>query len=115
MTLAKPEYIETDAIGRMIVLYCKVCGMPIARDVRGVFVRSPDYAEIKIEFMDGDKHVTNLCKGCVDVVADDPALLMEVYHADIEHLAQEVPSLRGLKAKLSPRITVVNTKRTGIV
>jgi hypothetical protein len=115
MTLAKPDYIETDAIGRMITLYCKVCGAPIGRDVRGVFARGQNYAEIKIQFMDGDNHVTNLCTTCVDRVADDKDLLMEVYHADIDHLAREVPSLSERKAKLAPRITVVNTKRTGIV
>lgn len=119
MTLARPDYIEKDAIGRMIALYCKVCGAQIAADRAGGFVRGPNYAELKMQFMDvdfPDFHVTNLCTNCVEVVSRDRTgtILLEMHDADIDMMAEEVPQLSIHKRRASPRVVAVDTKRRGI-
>lgn len=57
------------------------------------------YTEIKMIFPDGLKAVTHICKSCAATVGDDKELLLEMYNADVDILASEVPRLADLKRK----------------
>lgn len=59
--------------------------------------RTPQYTEIKMIFPDGLKAVTHICKKCVATIDSDRELMLEMYNADIDILAAEVPRLAGLK------------------
>lgn len=113
MTLARPDYIERDPIGRMIRLYCKVCGKLIGMDRRGGFHRLHNYGELKMKFLDGSDHVTNLCHDCIPLVAKSRELMMEVYQADVDDMGAEMPAMRLLKFKLAPKFVVANLGRDG--
>lgn len=115
MTLKRPDYIEYDKIGRMIRLFCAVCGTVIGEDRRGNFFRFTNYAELKMKFDNGQMHVTNLCTDCVVVVAQSPELMLEVYHADIDEMATEIPEMGAFKDdKGLPRYVTMDLTRSGL-
>ena len=81
MTLAKPDFAVYTQSGAIKWLYCKVCGAKIGHRDRMGFVRTPDYAEVKIRFDDGSFHVTSGCKNCLSTKMDK-RILQEMYEAD---------------------------------
>lgn len=115
MTLARPDYIELDANGRMVTLYCAVCGTKIGEDRRGNFYRFHNYAELKMKFSDGAMHVTNLCTGCVGAVAASRSLMFEVYQADIDEMVRSLPSMNVLRFKFSPEFVKLDVTRSGML
>lgn len=119
MTLARPDYCVRDKLGRMVELYCKVCGVQIGDDRAGAFLRFPKYGELKMQFSDGSKHVTNLCHDCIPIVADSRQLMMEVYYADLDDMARDAPpdiapSVMLLKFKLAPKFVRAEMSRFGL-
>jgi len=111
-----PDYIVNDRDGKMLAIGCKVCGTMIAgTDARG-FVRYANYGELKMKFKGGEHHVTNLCHDCMEIARHDPSLMYEVFCADIDHMAREIPSLASLKLQgLPTRCVATDHKRLGIV
>lgn len=114
MTLSRPNFIEYDRQGRMIRLFCSVCGTQIGEDQRGNFIRFPNYGELKMQFADGSKHVTNLCHTCIPIVADSRELMFEVYQADIDDMARDMPSMALQKLKFAPKFVEVDLTRSGL-
>jgi hypothetical protein len=114
--LAMPNYVVEGDQRRMMVCHCKVCGTKIGEDFRGAFLRLPNYCEIKMQFIDGTNHVTNLCAECLGRgVTEDLAMLSAMYDADMALMVREVPELAEvLGPKLGPRVVAVDTKRRGI-
>lgn len=101
--LQKPDYIEYDDDGSIKVIYCKVCGTVIAqwtikdrgetviidgkaRDVvKEKFTRLPNYAELKMQMVDGRAHVTNGCIDDIQRAAVSLELMQAMYEADIPY------------------------------
>jgi hypothetical protein len=83
--------------GLIVEIKCKGCGKTIAIGEGRSMKRTPQYTEIKMIFPDGLKAVTHICKGCAATVDEDRERLLEMYNADVDLLAAEVPRLIGLK------------------
>lgn len=112
--LKKPDYVDNDAIGRMIALYCKVCGTQIGADQRGNFFRGSNYAEMKIMWADGSKHVTQLCSDCVVAASNSPDVMLAMYNADIDDMVKSVPQMEAHREKFDPVCVAIELKRRGI-
>lgn len=106
MTLARKDYAVTSKDGVVVELYCKVCGTKIAGE-EGVgryrrFVRYPAYVEMKFETEYGF-HVTNLCRVCTIVAAEDEALRQEIYDADMDHILKDHDHVHKAHDKYRPK------------
>lgn len=112
--LARPDYVVLDDRGRMIELYCKVCGQQIGGIVRLKFTRFKNYAEVKFTFDDKSNHVTNLCVDCVYDVNDSPRLMKLIHNADLDIMAQDNPAFLEEKRRKRPRVTGLNADRSGL-
>lgn len=115
MTLIRPDYVENDKIGRMVGLYCKVCGQKIGEDRRGAFYRFPNYAELKMKFLDGAMHVTNLCHDCTPKVADSRELMFECYQADVDDMSRGQPFMATYRFKVAPVFVTASLDRNGLL
>lgn len=114
--LKMPDYITNSSDGKMIAIGCKVCGEGIAgTDAKG-FYRFANYGEMKMKFRNGEFHVTNLCHKCMETARRDVDLMYELFCADIDLMAKEIPSLKALKNQGAPlRCVATDTRRLGIV
>ncbi len=88
MTLAKPDYVTLDAHGRAIEVFCKCCGYKIMgfSAAKNRLAYTIDYCEVKIRMTDGTNHVTNVCRKCLNNLADDKDKLQELHDADMAYL-----------------------------
>lgn len=112
--LIRPDYVENDKIGRMIRLFCKVCGVEIGEYRRGNFIRHTNYAEMKIQFEDGTKHVTNMCTKCMGPVSRDKTLMIACHRADIDVMVKEIPAMARELLRARPKVVTIDKKRRGI-
>ena len=112
--LAKPDYVDNDKIGRMIRLYCKVCGAQIGEYRDGNFIRHKNYAELKMQFRDGVSHVTNLCTKCLGPVSRDPGLMLACQRADMDLMVLDIPEMARELLRSRPKCVAIDTKRRGI-
>ena len=104
--LKKPEYITRDRNGAMVRMHCKCCGCTIFEQNKHL----PIYAEIKMKFLDGSNahHVTNSCRKCSTIIANDPDLLLACFHADLDDMIKEDPRLEVVRGQTKPRVVVIN-------
>jgi hypothetical protein len=113
--LARPDYVEKDRIGRMIRLYCKNCGVLIGRDERGAFRRLRNYAELKMRFLGGSMHVTNVCKDCALLATESRELMVALHNADIDDMVRDVPEMGLERMRIAPRFISLDTTRSGLL
>lgn len=113
--LDKPDFILRNRSGAVHTIFCKCCGALIAQQRKRSFWRARIYAEVKIRFADNTAHVTNICVNCIPELQRNPALLYQVYEADINDLCIDNPAMEMfLVDKEKPRIVAVDTKGRGI-
>ncbi len=103
--LAMPDYIVRNKSGAIVEMFCKVCGANIYT-AKGR--HKATYAEVKMKFNDGSNafHVTNCCKKCATGLT--PATLLAMFHADLDDMVKDVPSLEAIRGQSKPRVVVVN-------
>lgn len=94
--LAKPLYVEFDARGRIAKLYCKGCGVEIAKLTPNGFARNNKYAEIKMRFSDNSAHVTNICSDCVKIAQRSANFRQLLHDADMDQMEAEDPQMGKL-------------------
>lgn len=103
------EYRRNPDTGRhdMVRINCKICGSIIGGPVDSgehaktervgqqtiiyrtqTFSRFALYTEVEIQFDDGSKHVTHLCKQCIPRL-NEPGMLERLYVADLAQFVHE--------------------------
>lgn len=115
--LARPAYIVTNDRGAITEIYCKSCGTQIAHMENLRLKLHDNYVEMKLRFDDNSFHVTNICAGCMDAVASDPANLQALHDADIDQMSAELNSdaLEFYKARQNPRCVAADLKQRGLI
>lgn len=82
MELRRPKFAEFDKAGRLVALFCRVCGSCIGATVGGQFRHRANYTEVTIRFSDGSRHVANGCLECMSAEMEAEEL-QGIYEADI--------------------------------
>lgn len=83
-----------------VVVFCKKCGCPLVSYVPherlrvngmplAVMAETNMYAELEIEFDDGSKHATPVCKTCIESISGDDIEAM--YAADMASWERTAP------------------------
>lgn len=113
--LQRPNFVVRSKLGTLKQLYCKCCGRLIAEQRGRSFWRAKEYAEIKISFADTTSHVMSICRFCIPIVHKDPEALLQLYHAEIDDMVNELVVAEIFRYdKQSPRVTAVDTQARGI-
>ncbi len=127
----RPNFVIKDTDGTMKELLCCCCGTVIAgkaprvvgrrqtRDNRWIetvaieFRRYSNYAEVKIQFLDGSYHVANGCRKCLteNMV---PEKLHEIHMADMLHEDMQFPGREKMMERIPLSAVAVRSDGGGI-
>jgi len=112
--LARPDFILTNADGKILELYCKVCGVVTGTEVAGRFQRLRNHAEIKMRFEDGSNHVTSICHDCVSKAYASSELMQALHDADMYYMSFAADVRDLYLGRTAPQCVAVELKRQGI-
>ena len=90
---APVQYVKSRALGDdEDMVYCKLCGIELFRIKNGKMLPNGNYTEVTLEFDNGEKHETSLCRGCAKGLTPKQAEF--VYTADLQQWLREEQVMR---------------------